>query len=49
MRKSDLKPPHNQLIYDIPAWAENTTLERQEQKQGPVERERTRSSAKAQE
>ena len=49
MRKSDLKLSHSQLKYDIPARAENTMLERQEQKLGPLERKKTRSSAQTQE
>ena len=49
MRKSDLKMPHSQRIYDIPARAENTTLERQEQKLGTLERKKARSSTKTQE
>ena len=49
MRKSDLKMPHSQLIYDIPARAENTAIERQEPKLGPLERNKARSSAKTEE
>ena len=42
--------PSCQLIYDIPARVENTTLERKEQKKlGPLERNKARSSAKTQE
>ena len=47
--ESDSKMPSCPLLYDIPARAENTTLERQEQKLGPLERKKTRSSAKTQE
>ena len=41
--------PSYQLIYDIPARAENTTLKRQEQNLGPLERKKARSSEKTQE
>ena len=41
--------PSCQLIYDIPALAENTTLELQEQILGTLERKKARSSAKTQE
>ena len=43
--KSDFTKPNCRLLYDISARAENITFERKEQKLGPLECKKARSSA----